>query len=156
MTKKTFNEKLHTAGDLPKIEDISDQPNAVERWGGTKMYIASPMQYNDIMARIPDGKLTTTVDIRAFLAKQVKADFTCPLTAGIFTNIAANASNERDHDQIPYWRTLKAEGELNEKYPGGIESQRALLESEHHKIIQKGKRYFVENYEAKLADLNKI
>jgi len=156
MTKKTFNEKLATKGDLPKVEDISDQPNAVQRWGGTKMLIAEPMAYNNIMAKIPKGKLTTITDIRAYLAQKAKADFTCPLTAGIFTNIAANASAERNQDQIPYWRTLKKDGELNEKYPGDISAQKTLLESEGHQVIQKGKRYFVENYITKLADLNEI
>jgi alkylated DNA nucleotide flippase Atl1 len=156
MVKKTFNEKLNTAGDLPRVEDISDHPGAVERWGGTKMLIAEPMAYNNVMAKIPKGKLTTTVDIRAYLARLAKADFTCPLTAGIFTNIAANASAERGSNEIPYWRTLKKDGELNEKYPGGTASQKELLESEGHKVIQKGKRYFVENYEAKLVNLNKL
>ena len=156
MARKSYNEKLKTAGDLPKIEDISDQPRAVERWGGTKMLIAEPMAYNDVMAKIPRGKLTTTVEIRQYLADRAKADFTCPLTAGIFTNIAANASVERDVDQIPYWRTLRAKGELNEKYPGGMVSQQALLEAEGHTVIQKGKRYFVENYEAKLVDLGRL
>jgi hypothetical protein len=153
MTRKTFNEKLQHKGDLPKIKDISGQPNAVERWGGTKMLIAEPAAYNDIMAKIPRGKLITTVEIRTHLAKKAQADFTCPLTAGIFTNLAANASEERDKNQIPYWRTLKKDGELNEKYPGGTTSQKELLQSEGHKIIQKGNRYFVENYAAKLANL---
>jgi len=156
MARKTFNEKLATKGDMPKIEDISNQPGAAERWGGTKMLIAEPMAYNDVMAKIPKGKLTTTVGIRAYLAKQAKADFTCPLTAGIFTNIAANASAERDKNQIPYWRTLRKDGELNEKYPGGTDNQKVLLESEGHEVIQKGKRYFVENYETKLVDLDKL
>jgi len=120
------------------------------------MLIAPPMAYNDIMARIPRGKLTTTVDIRAYLAKKAQADFTCPLTAGIFTNIAANASAERTQNHIPYWRTLKSGGELNEKYPGGLASQRELLVSEGHKVIQKGKRYFVANYQAKLTNLNEV
>ncbi|MCL1839940.1 MGMT family protein [Candidatus Saccharibacteria bacterium] len=156
MAKKSFNEKLNTAGDLPKIEDISDQPKAVEHYGGTKMLIAEPMAYNNVMAKIPKGNLTTTVDIRTYLAKKAKADFTCPLTAGIFTNIAANASEERAQNQIPFWRTLRTKGELNEKYPGGIAAQKQLLQSEGHKIIQKGKRYFVENYESKLISLEKL
>jgi len=155
MARKTFNEKLNTAGDLPKVEDISDQPGAVERWGGTKMLVAAPMEYNEVMAKIPKGKLTTTVDIRSFLAKKAKADFTCPLTAGIFTNIVANAAVERG-DDLPWWRTLKAKGELNEKYPGGIDGQRELLVSEGHRVEQRGKRYFVENYEGKLVDLKKV
>ncbi len=147
------NEKLAKKGDLPKIEDISDQPKNVERYGGTRMLIAEPMAYNDMMAQIPRGKLITTVEIRRHLAEKAGADFTCPLTAGIFVNLAARASIERDHDQIPFWRTLRAGGELNEKYPGGIVAQRELLEAEGHQIVQRGKRYFVADYEKRLAKL---
>jgi len=51
----------------------------------------------------------------------------------------------------PYWRTLKTGGALNPKYPGGIKEQKKHLESEGHRIIQKGKRYIVENYEMYLT-----
>lgn len=157
MAKKTFNEKLTHAGDLPKIEDISQEPCA-EKWGN-KMLIAPPMYYNDAMGRVPYGKLTTIEHIRDRLAKQAGADFTCWMTGGIFMNIAANASAEREaHPElgnglkpVPYWRTLKKGGELCEKYPGGTASHRELLESEGHTIIQRGKRFFVEGYEQKLV-----
>ncbi|MEI8216024.1 MAG: methylated DNA-protein cysteine methyltransferase, partial [Eubacteriales bacterium] len=78
------------------------------------------------------------------------ADCTCPLTAGIFINIVAKASVERSFDQTPYWRTLKKDGELNEKYPEGIDEQKFHLEMEGHTIIQKNKRYFVKDYKDKL------
>lgn len=153
MAKKTYNEKLNNPGDLPKVEDLSDKPEAVARWGGSKMLIAAPMQYNEVMALIPDGKVITVDRMRAYLAAQAGADVTCPLTAGIFTNICAHASVERDSNRIPYWRTLKAKGELNEKYPEGIDGQKLLLELEGHTVIQKGKRYFVQDFEDKLFDL---
>ena len=153
MAKKTYNEKLNSLGDLPKIEDLSDKPEAMKRMGGAKMLIAAPMQYNEIMASIPEDKLTTVDRIRAYLAAQAGADVTCPLTAGIFTNICAHASEERDRDKIPWWRTLKAKGELNEKYPGGIDGQKLLLEMEGRIVVQKGKRYFVAGYEDKLIKL---
>jgi len=153
LAKKTYNEKLRHAGDLPKVQDLSNQPEAIKRWGGTKMLIAAPMQYNEVMANIPEGKVTTVDRVRARLAAQAGADFTCPLTAGIFTNVCARASVERADEKIPYWRTLRANGELNEKYPDGIEGQRLLLQMEGHAIVQKGKRAFVEGYEKKLADL---
>jgi len=38
-------------------------------------------------------------------------------------------------DITPYWRTLKSKGELNEKYPGGVEAQAALLKGEGHTIL---------------------
>jgi alkylated DNA nucleotide flippase Atl1 len=53
----------------------------------------------------------------------------------------------------PYWRTLKANGELNAKFPGDIEAQKRLLEEEGHTVIQKGRttiRYFVKDYEQAL------
>ncbi len=43
--------------------------------------------------------------------------------------------------------------ELNEKYPGGIEGQKALLEAEGHTVLQKGKKYFVKDYAQKLFEL---
>ena len=147
MAKKTYNDKLNSPGNLPKVEDLSDKPEAVRRMGGTKMLIAAPVQYNEIMAKIPEGKIITLDRIRAFLAAKAGADATCQLTAGIFTNICAHASMERDKDRIPWWRTLKAKGELNEKYPEG---QKMLLEMEGHTVIQKGKRWFVSDYESSL------
>ncbi|MCL2695899.1 MAG: MGMT family protein [Clostridiales bacterium] len=148
MAKKTYNEKLNSPGGLPCIEDLSGKPEAVARWGGAKLLVAAPMQYNEIMAGVPKGRLNTTDRMRAALAAQAGADVTCPLTCGIFTNICAHASEERESDKIPWWRTLKARGELNEKYPGGIELQKQLLETEGHRVIQKGKRFFVADYEA--------
>ena len=153
MAKKTYNEKLNTPGDLPMIKDLSDKPEAVKRFGGTKMLIAAAMQYNEIMVKIPEGKLITVDRIRAFLAAEAGADVTCSLTAGIFTNICAHASVERDDDKIPYWRTLKSKGELNEKYPDGIDGQKLYLEMEGHTVVQKGKRYFVQDYEDALVEL---
>ena len=89
-------------------------------------------------------------EIREYFAKQSGADFTEPITAGIFVSIAAWASHQRSGDETPYWRTLKANGELNEKYPGGIEAQKKKLEAEGHAILSKGRkniRYYVKDYE---------
>ena len=75
------------------------------------------------------------------------------MTAGIFVSIAAWASFQRREDETPYWRTLKANGELNEKYPGGAEAQKKRLEAEEHAVIKKGCkniRYFVKDYESAL------
>ena len=80
----------------------------------------------------------------------------CGLTAGIFLSLAAQASEERENDKIPFWRTLKKDGELNPKYPGGIEYQKEMLEKEGHSFTTKGRkniRYFVENYQEKLFNL---
>jgi len=67
------------------------------------------------------------------------------MTTGIFAGIAARAAEEEaaggKEDITPYWRTLKAGGLLNEKYPGGVETQAAHLTEEGHTIEPgKGKK----------------
>ena len=108
------------------------------------------------MKRVPFGKLITVGTIREYFADKSGADFTEPITAGIFVSIVAWASFQREDDKTPYWRTLKADGELNAKYPGGVEAQKELLEKEGHTIIKKGRqniRYYVMNYEDSLFSL---
>lgn len=157
MSKKSFNEKLNNSGDLPKIEFIGFDNKMAKRYGCGNMLIAAPIEYDEVMKRIPEGKIITLNEIRIYLAKRHEADFTCQLTAGIFINIVANASQEREDwgskDITPYWRTLKKNGELNEKYPGGVDQQRMLLEMEGHEVKKKGKRCFVEDYEKALFEL---
>jgi alkylated DNA nucleotide flippase Atl1 len=153
MARKSYNEKLHDSKDMPKIVEVTD-PKAALRYGGTKMLIAPPLAYDEIMKKVPHGKVITSDYIRNYLAQKHGADYTCQLTAGIFINIAANASAERKTDETPYWRTLKKDGELNVKYPEGIDGQKLRLEMEGHTIIQKGKRYFVKDYEDKLFEIS--
>ena len=156
--KKDFNAMLHDSKDMPKFKTISDH-KSIDKYGGNKMYFAPPIYYDKVMKQIPYGKIITVGKIREHFAKLSGTDFTEPITAGIFVSIAAWASYQRSEDETPYWRTLKANGELNPKYPGGVEAQREKLESEGHTIIQKGRKnikYFVKDYESVLFDLNWI
>jgi hypothetical protein len=147
--KKTWREKLRDSKDLPKVVILKE--DAQKHWKGKTMAIPSPMEVNEIMGTVPEGKLITIEGIRSAIARKHGAEIGCPLTCGIFSWIAAHAAVEEavegNEVTIPYWRTLKAKGELNPKYPGGIELQKKYLESEGHKIIQKGKRFIVENHE---------
>ena len=153
--KKDFNAMLHDNKDMPKFQKITDL-KSIKKYGGDRMYFAPPIDYDKIMKRIPHGKVITVGKIREYFAKKNGADFTEPITAGIFVSIAAWASYQREEENTPYWRTLKANGELNEKYPGGIEAQKEMLEREGHTIIQKGRKnikYYVKDYESVLFDL---
>ena len=156
--KKDFNAMLHDSKDMPKFQIITDE-KSIEKYGGDRMYFAPPMDYDRVMRRIPYGKVITVGEIRDYFARLSGADFTEPITAGIFVSIAAWASYQRVEDETPYWRTLKANGELNEKYPGGIEAQRQKLEAEGHTVIQRGRkniRCYVKDYEKVLFDLRKL
>ena len=114
--KKDFNAMLHDSKDMPKFQIITDQ-KSIEKYGGSRMYFAPPIDYDKVMKQIPYGKVITVGKIREYFAIQKGADFTEPITAGIFVSIAAWASSQRSEDETPYWRTLKANGELNAKYP---------------------------------------
>ena len=153
--KKDFNAMLNDSKDMPKMQTITDQ-KSIEKYGGSRMYFAPPMDYDRVMHLVPFGKLLTVGAIREYFARQSGADFTEPITAGIFVSIAAWASFQRTDRKTPYWRTLKADGKLNAKYPGGMEAQKEKLEAEGHTVIQKGRkniRYFVKAYEKVLFDL---
>jgi hypothetical protein len=153
MAIKNPNQKLHDSKDMPKVEVLTDH-KAIARYGGSRMLIAPPIEYDGLMRSVPYGKVITADKIRNYLAKKHDADFTCPLTGGIFINMAAHASVERGGvDETPWWRTLKKDGELNEKYPDGIEGQKQRLEMEGHDVIQKGKRLFVRDYGDKVFEL---
>lgn len=146
---------LHDNKDMPKMQVITDE-KSIQKYGGDKMYFAPPIDYDTAMKQVPYGKLITVGTIRSFFAAKNHADFTEPITAGIFVSIAAWASYQRKENETPYWRTLKANGELNAKYPGGIEAQKEKLEAEGHTIIQKGRtniRYYVKDYEKALFEL---
>ena len=109
------------------------------------MVIPAPKEVDELMARVPKGKLTTINELRTALAHKHGADFGCPITTGIFAWIAAHAAVEQSAAGkkriTPWWRTLKTTGELNPKYPGGAEAQAELLKAEGHKLsAAKGKK----------------
>ena len=155
-TEKDFNAMLRDSKDMPKFQTITDAA-AIKKYGGARMYFAPPMAYDEAMKRVPWGRVTTVGAIREYFARQNEADFTEPITAGAFVSIAAWASEQREADKTPYWRTLKANGELNPQYPGGAEAQKAKLEAEGHIILQKGRtniRYVVADYQNALFIFN--
>lgn len=154
--KKDFNAMLKDSKDMPKIQIVTDK-KTIEKYGGEKMYFAPPMDYDRVMKQVPKGKLLTVGAIREYFARQNGADFTEPITAGVFVSIAAWASHQRQDDPTPYWRTLKAGGELNPKYPGGVEAQKEKLESEGHTVLTRGRtnlKYYVREYEKSLWEIS--
>ncbi len=139
-TARSWREKLADSKDLPRT-----------------MVIPSPREVDEVMRRVPRGRLATINEIRACLAKKHGTDIACPMTTGIFAWITAHAAEETrtagEKSITPYWRTLKSGGELNPKYPGGVPALKKLLAAEGHRIVKKGSRFFVAEFERKLAPL---
>ena len=153
--RKSWREKLHDSKGLPKVIEISGRMS--KRWGSGTVVIPAPIEVDELMNKIPKGKLITINEIRAYMAKKHKATIGCPITCGIFAWVAAHAAHEAWHAGkkriTPYWRTLKTGGVINEKYPGGVEVQKKLLKTEGHKIVKKGKKHIVVDFEKHLVKI---
>jgi len=151
--RKSWHEKLHDSKGLPKVIEISGKMS--KRWGSGTVVIPAPAEVDELMKRVPKGKIITINEIRTHVAKKHHATIGCPITCGIFAWVAAHAAHEawREGEKriTPYWRTLKTGGVINEKYPGGVEVQKKLLKKEGHKIVKKGKKYRVVDFEKRLV-----
>jgi hypothetical protein len=151
--KKSWQEKLADKKGLPKILELKENfpcYKALHKMGvepGDSVVLVNPAEAIEVMKQVPKGKLITINEICMRIAKRYGVKGCCSLTTGIFIMTAANAAEEAANEgkdmSIPYWRTLKAGGYLNEKFPGGAEAQKKDLEEEGHKVIKKGNRYMV-------------
>jgi alkylated DNA nucleotide flippase Atl1 len=150
--RKSWGEKLSNNKGLPRVERIPVRMSP--RWGTGTIAIPAPAEVDAIMKQVPRGKLITIKEIQARIAAKHGATIGCPITTGIFAWISAHAAEEAAAQGkvkiTPYWRTLKSGGELNPKYPGGVEQLRKRLEVEGHRVVARGKRFVVQDYERHL------
>ena len=107
--KKTWAEKMNPDAQF-KIEKtekaFADIPE------GSIMLIATPTIVNEYVIGIPKGTQTTLQQMRKDLAAEYNADYTCPITSGIFVRIVAeNAYEEHQKGKpvkniTPFWRII--------------------------------------------------
>ena len=130
---KTWRQKL-TQEHPNHGKVVPVPPRMRKRFGTGTMLIPRPIDVDAIMRSVRKGKLITQSRIREWLARAAGADSACPLTTGMFIRIAAEAANEDLHAGkkrvTPYWRTIKDDGGLNDKFPGGAKAQAASLRRE--------------------------
>jgi hypothetical protein len=160
--RKTWREKLADKEGLPKVLKLERRfPcfNALHKMGvaiGEDVVLVNPSEVVACMKRVPSSRLVTIVEICRHIAKEHRVEGCCSLTTGIFIMTAAHAVEEAKKEAIdlgiPYWRTVKADGYLNEKFPGGAESHKALLENEGFKVVRAGKRWRVTDFQSYLVD----
>jgi len=155
-SRKSWREKLENPPEgLPKV--VNGPAKWEKRLGGRRVLVPTPLLVDALIRKVGKRKLVTIKQIREQLAKDFKADSTCPLTTGIFIRIIAEAAEEDlqigKKRITPYWRVIKSNGSLNPKFPGGVKAQAAHLKEEGHKIIcGKGRKPpKVQNFEKSLA-----
>ncbi len=129
--------------DRARPPSIEVQAEPRPGWPAGRMLIASPLALQAVMATVPAGRVLRLGDLRAALARAWGADFTCPLTTGIFWRIVAEAADEdraagRACD-APWWRVVRDDGALNDKLPGGRARHAALLAAEGVALTARGR-----------------
>jgi hypothetical protein len=153
--RKSWAERLADSKTLPEIRAIPER--MAKRLGPGSMVVPAPGEVDAMIKTVGKRKVVTAREIGASLARKHDTTVCCTVTTGIFAWIAAHAAHEAESlgktRVTPYWRVLKPGGELNGKYPGGIADVKRRLESEGHVIQRVGSRYFVTDYEKKLASL---
>ena len=160
-SRKSWREKLENPPKgLPKV--VSGPAKWEKRFGGRRVLVPTPLLVDRLIRKVRKGKLVTVKQIRERLAKDFKAESTCPLTTGIFIRIAAETAEE--DFQIgkkritPYGRVIKADGGLNPKFPGGVKAQAMRLRQEGHRIAAgKGKKPpKVKDFEKSLVNITSM
>jgi hypothetical protein len=121
--RKSWQEKLHVDknAEVKKNEvDFADIP------AGSNMLIATPLIVDEYIRQIPKGHFTDIKQIRKDLAAEYKAEYTCPVTTGIFIRIVAEAAYEEYEKGkpiskiTPFWRALSAKSPSAKKLSFGI------------------------------------
>jgi hypothetical protein len=123
-SKKTWAEKLNE-DKQPKVKridfDFADIP------ANSNMFIATPKIIDTYIKQIDKGKKVTPQTIRKDLAIENKADYTCPVSTGIFLRIVAEAAYEKFaatksiRGVTPFWRVVEPNSALAKKLSFGQE-----------------------------------
>ena len=149
MARKTKREQLYREREI----ELSQTEKGL-------LLIPTPMQVAELMRVPKKGQLLTANQIREYLASEHGADYTCPMVTGIFMNIVAGAAEENrsiGEEIFPWWRIVKKDGLLSERYPGAPDMQRELLEEEGFTIwtgpTKRSKKLKVKDYEKFLIKL---
>jgi hypothetical protein len=131
--KKTWLDKLNETKE-PKIKridiDFADIP------AGSNMFIATPKIIDKYIQEIGVGKRIDTKTLRKDLALAHNADYTCPVTTGIFLRIVAEANYEKlqqgkhVEEITPFWRVIEPKSVLAKKLTFGQDFLLQQIEKE--------------------------
>jgi len=153
-TKLTSRKSWRAKLEKPQEPRLVAVPPRMSRFGSGMMLIPTPKLVDELIRKVPKGKLATVSELRRKLASDFKADVTCPLTTGIFVRIAAEAAEEDRalgrNRVTPYWRVVKDDGTFNPKLPGGVAQQTRNLIAEGFEVSTSGKSPRLRNFEDRL------
>lgn len=138
----TWREKLER--DHPSHGKIVEIPAPWRKsMGAGTMVIPRPLDVDRVMRTARKGRVITMGQLRKRLARKAGVDHACPLTTGIFVRIAAEAAEEDRRAGkkriTPWWRTVRDDGAMLKKCPGGPGAQSRHLRREGAPLKRLGK-----------------
>jgi alkylated DNA nucleotide flippase Atl1 len=152
---KTAIERLRTPMDVRIVNEL---PAGALNWGppGATMVISTPLEIEAYVQKIPKGKLATLESLRIVIAEKHGTTITCPVTTGIFLGTVARAAAEQEmmgaKRVTPWWRVIRRDGTLNEKFPGGLAEHQTRLANEGHSFETKPRgKLKVKDFEKRIA-----
>jgi hypothetical protein len=120
---KTWTEKMNDSSKAAVVKK-TDKPFADIPAGG-KMLIATPKIIDAYIRQIPKGKSVSLLTMRQDLALEFNAEYTCPVTTGIFLRIVSESAHEQWKAGktigrvTPFWRVVDPASALNKKLSFG-------------------------------------
>lgn len=132
-TRKTWTDKLHETkqAQVKRIEtDFADIP------AGSSMFIATPQIIDGYVKQLKKGAQVNIKTLRKDLALQHGADYTCPVTTGIFLRIVAEAAYENLQQGTPvskltpFWRVIEPDSPLAKKLSFGQDFLKKQIRAE--------------------------
>lgn len=130
---KTWQQKLHN-GHSAKVERLEKKFADIPE--GATMLVVTPEIVDAYIRNIPQGTHTSLLQMRKDLAAEHHAEHTCPLTAGIFLRIAAEAAWEdykagKPLESItPFWRMIDRKAPVCKKLTFGTDFIKEQREKE--------------------------
>jgi hypothetical protein len=120
---KTWTDKVEDPTKELQVKKLDK--DFADMTAGSKMLIATPKIIDDYVRHIPKGKTGSLATMRKDLANEYGADYTCPVTSGIFLRIVSEAAHEQIEKGTPvvkvtpFWRIVDENSALNKKLSFG-------------------------------------
>lgn len=127
---------------LPKDEIVKVSQGMARYYGpDARMLLPCPATVEAVVKKVPAHQLITIDLIREKLAAQFGVETTCPFNTKLCLRELANRPNTK----TPYWRVVRANGELLPYFPQGVKGHAAHLKNEGFAVSTKGKAPKVKN-----------
>lgn len=133
MARKTWAEKMKP--DAEKKVERTDKKFA-DIPEGASMLIATPTIVDEYVRNIPEGTHVSIKQMREDLAAEHHAEYTCPVTSGIFLRIVAENAfdqyqkGEKTENIAPFWRMIDTKSPTAKKLACGVDFLKEMREKE--------------------------